>query len=90
MCVHLYMRDEITFCLRCGFVGAGRFVEDLRVMLGYRIPVYWKIAWMFIAPFVIVVRQTPLDPHFAHFYETVKKRRKKSNIFHILTSNLCD
>ncbi|XP_030836340.1 sodium- and chloride-dependent glycine transporter 1-like isoform X2 [Strongylocentrotus purpuratus] len=45
----------VSECLVISYVyGAGRFVEDLKVMLGYRIPVYWQIAWMFIAPFVIV------------------------------------
>ncbi|XP_071496278.1 sodium- and chloride-dependent glycine transporter 1-like [Diadema antillarum] len=33
--------------------GVGRFVNDLKAMIGFEVPVYWKIAWMFIAPFVI-------------------------------------
>nr|XP_054754590.1 sodium- and chloride-dependent glycine transporter 1-like [Lytechinus pictus] len=45
----------VSECVVISYVyGAGRFVSDLKVMLGYGIPIYWKIAWMFIAPFVIV------------------------------------
>ncbi|XP_046551345.1 sodium- and chloride-dependent glycine transporter 1-like [Haliotis rubra] len=34
--------------------GYGRFAEDLQMMMGKKVSVYWKMCWCFIAPVVLV------------------------------------
>lgn len=40
------------------YYGVGRFLDDIKLMLGREVPLraYWEISWLYIAPFIILVR----------------------------------
>ena len=35
--------------------GANRFMADMKVMLGFKLSIYWKVCWKFLSPAIIAV-----------------------------------
>ena len=59
---HVWVNDDLLHCFVLAFnivlfpsIGANRFVDNLTVMMGYRLPFMMKIFWKFITPIFTIV-----------------------------------
>ena len=48
--LHLYAEVDFIIVL---FSGANKFMDDMYVMLKFRMNIYWKICWMGVCPLIL-------------------------------------
>ena len=53
--VLLFMRKLLNMYFLIHFSGYDNFKEDVELMLGFKISIFWKIAWCYVSPIVLIV-----------------------------------